>query len=513
MPTTENQKLAQDLEKATPLKTYLESDDPAVEALVEKYLAVIKEERKATRSHDDKYRGQLNVLISNLVWVNTKKNEWISQGRGKPSYKKTRYFKGITKDIFVNGILDTLVSLDFIEQKIGYKPKPKKDNLVKEESRFTRIRAIGSLKRDINKISSHAITVSSSREMLWVQVTVGSYYDKRRKRTIKIKEKRDYIDTANTKKMRSNLKIINQKLHETFIGLWIKDKEHTKLNKRLKQSDKVELNFNDKYLDRIFNDKNFSLGGRFYHGWWQGIPSVYRPYITINHQAVVELDYKHLHPAILYGKKNLKELWSDFDAYTLDIEGFVPKHRDALKLVFQYLINNASKKDALNTIEAEGLAALFPYSSEELLEEMIKRHDPIKEYFFNKEMGKQLQKIDSDIAEYCKLKMIDQYDALILPVHDSFIVQQDKVHILKEVMIEAYDKFVGGQVPIDEKGFKLWHPNEGLIHDDVHLYKKYEVQSLQFLSRFDKDVSEPLMAPDVWPDSYEEDDDHYLVEL
>ena len=98
MPTTENQKLAQELEKATPLKTYLESDDPAVEALVEKYLAVIKEERKATRSHDDKYRGQLNVLISNLVWVNTKKNEWISQGRGKPcpraSFHLTATVKG-----------------------------------------------------------------------------------------------------------------------------------------------------------------------------------------------------------------------------------------------------------------------------------------------------------------------------------------------------------------------------------------------------------------------------------
>ena len=349
--------------------------------------------------------------------------------------------------------------------------------------------------------------------MLWVQVTVGSYYDKRRKRTIKIKEKRDYIDSANTKKMRSNLKIINQKLYETFIGLWIKDKEHTKLNKRLKQSDKVELNFNDKYLDRIFNDTDFNLGGRFYHGWWQEVPKVYRPYITINHQAVVELDYKHLHPAILYGKKNSKELQSGLDAYTLDMKGFVPEHRDALKLIFQYMINNDLKKDVVNTIKANHLANLFPYSPKELLEEMIKRHTPIKEYFFNKEMGKQLQRIDSDIAEYCMLEMISKYDSLILPVHDSFIVQQDKIHILKEVMIEAYNKFVGGKVPIDEKGFKLWHPNQGLIHGDVHLYKKYEDQSLQYLNRFNKDISGPFMAPDVFPESYEDDDDHYVIEF
>ena len=148
MATTEKQKLAQELEEATLLKPHIVSDHPAVEALVEKYLAVIKEERKATRSHNAKSRNQLNILISNLVWVKTKKNKWISQARGKPSYKKTRYFKGLTKDIFVGGILDTLVSLDLIEQILGYKPKP--ENLVEEKSRVTRIRATGSLKRDIN---------------------------------------------------------------------------------------------------------------------------------------------------------------------------------------------------------------------------------------------------------------------------------------------------------------------------------------------------------------------------
>ena len=182
MATTENQKLAQELDKATQLKTYLMSDNSAVKALVEKYLKVIKEERQATRSHDDKYRDQLQILICNLVWANIKRNKWISQGRGKPSYKKTRYFKGLSKDIFVNGILDTLVSLDLIEQKLGYKPKHDPENLVEEKSRVTRIKAIGSLKRDINKIPSHAISVSCSREMLWVQVTVGSYWDKRRKK-------------------------------------------------------------------------------------------------------------------------------------------------------------------------------------------------------------------------------------------------------------------------------------------------------------------------------------------
>jgi len=505
MPTTENQKLAQELDKATKLKTYLVSDDPAVEALVEKYLAVIKEARSADRSHDEKYRNQLRILICNLVSVNTKKNQWIFQGRGKPAYKQTRYFSGLSKGVFVDGILDTLVSLNLLDQHIGY------ESLTK--SRVTRLRAKGRLKADIKKISPHVITVDSLRETLWVQVTKKSWFDKRTGRKKKIKEKLDYEDSVQTRKMRCNLKIINQKLEETFIGLWIKDTDHKKLNKRLKKkSSEFELNFNDKYLDRIFNNTDFTHGGRFYHGWWQEIPKVYRPYITINHQAVVELDYKHLHPAMLYNKVRITELSEGFDSYTLDIEGFDEEHRDALKQVFQCLINNDLKKGALNTIRSKGLAKSFPLSPKELMEEMIKVHTPIKELFFNKEMGKQLQKVDSDIAEYCILEMINKHNVLILPVHDSFIVQQDMVKHLEKVMIEAYSKFVKGNVLIDEKGFKLWHPYEGLNHDDVYLYEKYQGQALLYRKRFNKDGNEPFLAPDVFPDSYK-DNNHCLVEF
>ena len=87
----EIQKFAQELDAAAPLKTYLFSDDPAVLALVEKYLEKIKESRGSLRSHDSKIREQLHVLICNLIWVNQRKNQWLYQGRGKPSYKRTRY--------------------------------------------------------------------------------------------------------------------------------------------------------------------------------------------------------------------------------------------------------------------------------------------------------------------------------------------------------------------------------------------------------------------------------------
>ena len=141
--------------------------------------------------------------------------------------------------------------------------------------------------------------------------------------------------------MRKNL--INQALHETALGLWIKDTDYKELLK-LKKDDKSEFSPNEKYLVRIFNDTGFTFGGRFYHGWWQGIPKELRPYITINHQAVAELDYKHLQ---MYAKVGYTELPSGFDSYTLELEGFTQAHRQAVK-DFQCLINTNSEKSAIN---------------------------------------------------------------------------------------------------------------------------------------------------------------------
>ena len=505
MPTTENQKLAQELDKATRLKTYLVSDDPAVEALVEKYLAVIKEARSADRSHDEKYRNQLRILICNLVSVNTKKNQWIFQGRGKPSYKITRYFSGLSKAVFVDGILDTLVSLNLLDQHLGFE---RLDNT----KRATRLRAKGRLKADIKKISPHVITIDSLRETLWVQVTKKSWFDKRLKKTKKIKEKLEYKDNHQTIQMRKNLQCINQALHETAIGLWIKDTDYKELNLKLKKGDKSEFSPNEKYLVRIFNDIGFTLGGRFYHGWWQGIPKEYRPYITINHQAVAELDYKHLHPSLMYAKVGCTELPSEFDSYTLELEDFTQAHRQAVKDAFQCLINTNSEKSAISAISSKGLAKLFPFGPKTLVEHLLNKHTPIRHLFFNKQLGKELQRVDSVIAEYCILEMLQRHNRVVLPVHDSFIVQQDMIKVLQQIMIDAYEKIAGGIIPIDEKGFSLWNPYEALNDNELHLYKVYEKHASEFLKRFNRDISTPFDAPYVFPEAYE-DEDVYVIEF
>ena len=57
-------------------------------------------------------------------------------------------------------------------------------------------------------------------------------------------------------------------------------------------------------LHRIFN-LSFDLGGRFYGHWSQNIPCELRRHIRINGESVMELDYKSLHPTLLYREKGL----------------------------------------------------------------------------------------------------------------------------------------------------------------------------------------------------------------
>ena len=486
-----DQILSRDLDLASPLKAHLVSCNPRVLSLADKYLDKIKAESQFSRFPESKIRNQLLVLICNFIWVNRKNNRWIYQGRGKAKFCSTRYFSGLTHDIFVKRILDTLVALDLIEQRIGYQSSTK--------AKVTRIRAKGILKKDVSNINASVIRYTDDYEIILVQKTIKSWFDVRSGKTIKIKAKLDYIDNAMTKLRRSNLSSINKKLDDTFLGLWIKDEELKKLHIKMRKDEKYEFNFNEKTLARVYNDTEFNLGGRFYHGWWQYLTRIYRPYITINHQVVAELDYKHLHPSLMYSKIGFTELPTNFDSYTLDIENFSPKHRDLVKQAFQCLINTDSRKSALSAISSLGLSTIFPFGPKKLMELILEKHNPISSMFFDSNLGKKLQRIDSDIAEYCMLEMLNVHKTIVLPVHDSFIVQQDMITALQEVMSTAYKVFTGNKIAIDEKSFTLWHPFERLGFDDLENYKGYEEQTTWFIETHNRESNLPFMPPDVYP--------------
>jgi hypothetical protein len=90
----------------------------------------------------------------------------------------------------------------------------------------------------------------------------------------------DYRDNRETLRMRKGVITINEMLAGADIRI-------------------VGKRFPHENMSRIFN-RDFSRGGRFYGGGWQNVPKGERSQITINGDETVEVDYRAMHPRMLY---------------------------------------------------------------------------------------------------------------------------------------------------------------------------------------------------------------------
>ena len=223
----------------------------------------------------------------------------------------------------------------------------------------------------------------------------------------------DYRDTASSRRMRRSLEQLNEAIRRTDI------------------SDHVASP-----LVRIFN-RNFRRGGRFYAqgGGWQSMKKEARKQIAIAGESVVEIDYKTLHPAILYAKAGAP---LPNDCYTID--GWP---RPLVKLALLVLINAKNRASArLAIAHHDTMAAHAVPGSQEaiaaaakLIDDVKRVHRPIA-WAFHADKGAELMTIDSDLAETVMHLMLRQ-GVVVLPVHDSFLVPASKAELLEEAMLKA----------------------------------------------------------------------------
>lgn len=252
-----------------------------------------------------------------------------------------------------------------------------------------------------------------------------------------------FDETDETQRMRSSLSCFNEFIESKSLDLLIPDNEFFEINVK-------DLDVVDEYVDesdnkspvdlvaghrlyRVFNDSRFDHGGRFYGGWWQDIPSDYRRFITINGLPTVELDFSGMQLAMLYAKAGLE---LEGDAYA--IAGINPSHRGLIKTMTLKLINATGGIETPPTSELpDGMVW------KDFQEAIFRRHVPIEKYFGSGE-GIRLQRLDSDIAERIMMEMLGM-GIVALPVHDSFIVQEGHQDTLRDVMLTAYEKVMGGR--------------------------------------------------------------------
>lgn len=226
------------------------------------------------------------------------------------------------------------------------------------------------------------------------------------------------------------------------------------------------------YLVRIFN-KNFKNSGRFYRGLESTISRELRPELFINGNATCELDYKSLHPRILYDLRNLNQPAS-FDPY--EAKPNISKElRDVYKQIFLIMINAKDKTSAIKAFTQKINKASKPSMSEEyyedddtydynemikvigdnsketkkqLVEDLVEHNKLIKGDLF-KEKCHILMNKDSNLAHKILMHFADK-GILVLCVHDSFIIEENHEAELKKVMEDVYfDEFK--YLPIVEK--------------------------------------------------------------
>lgn len=201
----------------------------------------------------------------------------------------------------------------------------------------------------------------------------------------------------------------------------------------------------NRYLYRVFNDGTFDHGGRLYGAFWIDLPSWARPWILIEDEPTVELDYSGMSLRMIY---HLRGIDYRDDPYEIpELMSYAAKqghrenhYRHAVKTLVQAMINHEEEGGRPELVRLE--ETFRPGFTRAEVKALIERkHDPIADAFQTGE-GKRNQRRDSDLA----LEIISNLMGkriLALPVHDSFIVQAAHGEELRKEMKEAYQRMLG----------------------------------------------------------------------
>ena len=363
-----------------------------------------KEIRSRSRTEQEQIRFNYAVrhqLIELWKKHHTHKDNQSSIQKNKNFYSALQQYRDpyLTYRMAIQAF-EGLQKLDLIEvTKNGFYDR------IKMESSLTRYRATPQLSELLGELDGHPL------------IDLPPNLDAN---TILLRKKIDgrnilipYEEDKDTEQWRINLREINACFSRHMLDLRIKDSEVEALQERLlSDSDKEPIDLTKKLLVRIFINNSFGEGGRFYRGWWQNIPSEYRPFITINTKSTQEHDYSQLNPNMIYSLYN-HELGSE-DAYSRVLG---PEHREVVKEAFNAMFQaNTSLESKPKDINLDNIEMTW----KELRQAILDAHKPIKDLFFTG-LGNKLQFEDSIMAENVMLQFA-RMDYPALPVHDSFIM-------------------------------------------------------------------------------------------
>lgn len=365
----------------------------------------------------DRARDHIGMVILNLYKAHLlDPNKWLGYSRNMASYKLVfRYNRQrITYRPLIK-VIDSLIDREYVEQA------PFRSDRERGYNRCSRVRATAKLIElmvGTFGFTEEVIQVHEEEEVILLKDSA--------------KNLMEYDDTDSTSTMRAQVRRYNDYLAKTYIDLHHEGyvPEHT-----------LYIDLTAKKVRRIFNNGLFTQGGRFYGGFWMGIPSELRKRIIINNQKVVECDYSGIHIHLLYAMKGINYGAKGKDAYTLPDYGDDSKTRQLFKTLLLAALNATTETKAIQALRQKINFSRSEYPAnipdlKQVLSDFKEYHQPIENYL-GSGAGLELMYRDSQIAEHVITTLLDK-DIPVLSVHDSFICPTLNYEDLYAAMLAAY---------------------------------------------------------------------------
>ena len=416
------------LQYSRPIDVHRISEYPEVQKVISYLLSLLKEAGLIKGSPRDKVLSHLEVVVLDLyVAYMCDPLVYVGYPRGSDAYGPGTRLKKIHLGLdSMKKVIDSLSTLGYLVDHGGFKDR------TTGVGYFSRMRATSSLISLIQDYDIVTSMVSTGDADVIVLREVDIDDDRKDKKEL------PFEDTDEIVRMREYISSYNTFLqsHELGLSLSVEDIRRILIERRC-----PAIDYTRNRLYRIFNG-DFSSGGRFYRGWWQNIPRDLRKYITIDGKPCSELDYSGQHLLLLYARGEDEYRWLkglNDDPYYLEKYG--EEVRDLLKVAILILVNEPDRNTAVQAIrqkinydfsELESTTAFI----NPLIDEVMEKHPIVSQYFFSGSGGS-LQFQDSKIAEYV-LGHMKARRQLVLPVHDSFVVQDKYMAHLYSTMKEAY---------------------------------------------------------------------------
>ena len=213
----------------------------------------------------------------------------------------------------------------------------------------------------------------------------------------------------------------------------------------------ANLDFSRVQLRRIFSRGDLNKHGRFYNGWWQSIPSIYRRHITIDGYKTSEVDYSNMSLRIVYALQGIERDVDD-DLYDIGLDNWLGQddpRRKLIKVFVNALMNDETGNYKLKKADLRTLGL----THEELLALVLKAYAPIADQL-TASIGMKSTYLDSQIAEIV-IRTMQADDIVALPIHDSFLVRAGYQSWLEVVMEAAFRAVTGATVATDADGPRL----------------------------------------------------------